>query len=219
MTKVAICARYSSDNQREASIEDQFRLCREYAKRQGWQLVESYSDQAISGASLLRPGIQTLLADAQSSGSTSISREQEDIAGVYKRMSRCVGHAADLLADDLTPSDRRPAQRRRAVAARRLPAPRLPPLRSTGIAHVVPGGRDPAVGTLDVHDAEFVDMAVEGIGGASHACASLNSEVLDRDLDRVRPPEPGRDARPVADHATLAEPKAKRRFDAIPSGR
>jgi hypothetical protein len=95
MTKVAIYARYSSDNQREASIEDQFRLCREYAKRQGWQLVESYSDQAISGASLLRPGIQTLLADAQSKrfnvipaeSLDRISRDQEDIAGVYKRMS------------------------------------------------------------------------------------------------------------------------------------
>ena len=36
MIKVAIYARYSSDNQREASIEDQFRLCREYAQRQGW---------------------------------------------------------------------------------------------------------------------------------------------------------------------------------------
>jgi len=59
MTKAAIYARYSSDNQREASIEDQFRLCREYAERQGWQVVESYSDRAISGASLLRPGIQT----------------------------------------------------------------------------------------------------------------------------------------------------------------
>jgi hypothetical protein len=95
MTKVAIYARYSSDSQREASIEDQFRLCREYAKRQGWQLVESYSDQAISGASLLRPGIQRLLADAQSKrfnvilaeSLDRISRDQEDIAGVYKRMS------------------------------------------------------------------------------------------------------------------------------------
>ena len=36
MTKVAIYARYSSDNQREASIEDQIRLCREYAEREGW---------------------------------------------------------------------------------------------------------------------------------------------------------------------------------------
>ena len=95
MTKVAIYARYSSDNQREASIEDQFRLCREYAQRQGWQVVESYSDQAISGASLLRPGIQTLLADAQSKrfdvilaeSLDRISRDQEDIAGIYKRMT------------------------------------------------------------------------------------------------------------------------------------
>ncbi len=95
MTKAAIYARYSSDNQREASIEDQFRLCREYAQRQGWQVVESYSDQAISGASLLRPGIQTLLADAQSKrfnlilaeSLDRISRDQEDIAGVYKRMT------------------------------------------------------------------------------------------------------------------------------------
>src|ERR671918_170513 len=38
----------------------------------------------------------------------------------------------------------------------------------TGVAHVVPGGRDPAVGTLDVGDAELVDMAVEGIGDAAH---------------------------------------------------
>jgi hypothetical protein len=32
------------------------------------------------------------------------------------------------------------------------------------IAHVVPAGRDPAVGPLDMRDAELVDMAVEGIG-------------------------------------------------------
>jgi hypothetical protein len=38
----------------------------------------------------------------------------------------------------------------------------------TGIAHVVPGGLDPAVGALDVRDAELVDMAVEGIGDAAH---------------------------------------------------
>lgn len=32
MTRAAPYARYSSDNQREASIEDQFRLCREHCK-------------------------------------------------------------------------------------------------------------------------------------------------------------------------------------------
>ena len=48
--KVAIYARYSSDNQREASIADQFRICREYAKRKGWKIAQEYSDHAMSGA-------------------------------------------------------------------------------------------------------------------------------------------------------------------------
>jgi hypothetical protein len=38
----------------------------------------------------------------------------------------------------------------------------------TGVAHVVPSGLDPAVGALDVRDAELVDTAVEGIGDAAH---------------------------------------------------
>jgi hypothetical protein len=36
-----------------------------------------------------------------------------------------------------------------------------------GVAHVVPGGLDPAAGALDVSDAELVDMAVERIGDAA----------------------------------------------------
>ncbi|MET4898942.1 recombinase family protein [Sphingomonadaceae bacterium jetA1] len=62
--KVAIYARYSSDNQCDASIEDQIRLCRLHAEKQGWHVVEQYTDHAISGASLLRPGIQALISDA-----------------------------------------------------------------------------------------------------------------------------------------------------------
>jgi hypothetical protein len=42
--KVALYARYSSDNQRDASIADQFRVCRAYAEKQGWRVVEEYSD-------------------------------------------------------------------------------------------------------------------------------------------------------------------------------
>jgi len=56
--KVAIYARYSSDNRRDASIADQFRVCREFATRQGWTIVEEYSDHAVSGATLLRAGFQ-----------------------------------------------------------------------------------------------------------------------------------------------------------------
>jgi len=95
MIRVALYARYSSDNQRDASIEDQLRLCREYAEKQGWQVVEGYNDRAVSGASLIRPGIQALLADASrgmfdivlAEALDRISRDQEDVAGVYKRLS------------------------------------------------------------------------------------------------------------------------------------
>lgn len=88
MTRVALYARYSTDNQREASIEDQLRLCRERAQREGWQIIETYADAAISGASMvLRPGIKSLLADAQggrfdvvmAEALDRLSRDQEDI--------------------------------------------------------------------------------------------------------------------------------------------
>ena len=62
MTRVALYARYSSDNQNAASIEDQFRVCREQAAREGWRVVGTYQDAAISGASVtLRPGVPALL--------------------------------------------------------------------------------------------------------------------------------------------------------------
>ncbi len=93
--KVAIYARYSDEKQRDASIEDQFRMCRLHAEKQGWQVVAEYSDHAISGASLLRSGIQALIADATrgrfdlilSEALDRLSRDQEEIAGVYKRMT------------------------------------------------------------------------------------------------------------------------------------
>ena len=72
MIRCALYARYSSDNQRDASIEDQFRLCREHAEQQGWHVAESYADHATSGANLLRPGVQRLLADATYRQSSTI---------------------------------------------------------------------------------------------------------------------------------------------------
>jgi site-specific DNA recombinase len=95
MLRAALYARYSSDNQREASIDDQLRLCREHAAREGWAIAKSYSDAAISGASLiLRPGIKQLLADAQrgefeivlAEALDRLSRDQEDVAGLFKRL-------------------------------------------------------------------------------------------------------------------------------------
>lgn len=66
MIRAALYARYSSDNQSEASIEDQFQLCRDHAGRERWQVVGADEDAAISGSSMiLRPDIQRLMHDAQ----------------------------------------------------------------------------------------------------------------------------------------------------------
>jgi site-specific DNA recombinase len=62
--RAVIYARYSSDLQREASIEDQIEVCRRFASAQGWTIVETYTDAAISGASRFRPGFQKLISDA-----------------------------------------------------------------------------------------------------------------------------------------------------------
>ena len=49
MTSAAIYARYSSDKQRESSIEDQERNCCGFAKREGWTIVARFADEALSG--------------------------------------------------------------------------------------------------------------------------------------------------------------------------
>lgn len=95
MNRVALYARYSSDNQREASIQDQLCLCRIYAERQGWAIIKTYGDRAVSGASLIRTGVQELLADALrgefdivlAEALDRISRDQEDVAAVFKRLT------------------------------------------------------------------------------------------------------------------------------------
>ena len=94
-TQAAIYARYSSDRQSVASIEDQVRLCAERAKREGWRLGETYADRAASGASMLRPGLQALMNDALAGKFTiliaealdRLSRDQADVAAIYKRLS------------------------------------------------------------------------------------------------------------------------------------
>lgn len=108
--KVALYARYSSDNQRDASIEDQLRLCRAHAEKQGWTIIDSYTDRAVSGASLLRPGIQELMLDAQrgkfsiilAEAMDRLSRDQEDIAGLFKRMSFAGVRIITLSEGDVT---------------------------------------------------------------------------------------------------------------------
>jgi site-specific DNA recombinase len=62
--RCAIYSRYSSDNQRKASIEDQIRECREAAARKGWVVLDDFifSDDEKSGTTLFgRIGLQRLM--------------------------------------------------------------------------------------------------------------------------------------------------------------
>jgi site-specific DNA recombinase len=92
--RAVIYARYSSDLQRDASIEDQTRLCRACIEQEGWDYLHTYTDRAVSGASALRPAYQALLEDARrcefdvvvAEALDRLSRDQEDVAGLLKRL-------------------------------------------------------------------------------------------------------------------------------------
>ena len=62
MTAV-IYARYSSDNQREESIEGQIRECTAYAEKNGITIVKHYIDRAISAKTDNRPEFQQMIKD------------------------------------------------------------------------------------------------------------------------------------------------------------
>ena len=49
-TNAVIYARFSSDRQREESIEGQIRECREYADKNGIRILDSYIDRALSAS-------------------------------------------------------------------------------------------------------------------------------------------------------------------------
>ena len=92
--RAVIYARYSSDQQRTTSIDDQIRLCKERIAREGWTLVQVYRDSAMSGATALRPGYQAMLEGAREAAFDVVvaealdrlSRDQEDIAALFKRL-------------------------------------------------------------------------------------------------------------------------------------
>ena len=93
--RAAIYARYSSDLQSAASITDQVRVCRALCADRGWLVVEVFTDEAMSGASHLRPGFQSMQQAAMNGrfdiitaeALDRLSRDQEHIAALHKRMS------------------------------------------------------------------------------------------------------------------------------------
>lgn len=83
-----IYARYSSDHQREESIEGQIRECEAYAKKNGIRVLKVYTDRAFSAKSDNRPDFQKMITDSH--------RKLLDVIIVWKldRFSRDRYHMA-----------------------------------------------------------------------------------------------------------------------------
>lgn len=63
MTAV-IYARYSSDRQREESIEGQIRECKAFAEENGYEIIGIYTDRALSARTDQRPDFQRMISDS-----------------------------------------------------------------------------------------------------------------------------------------------------------
>jgi site-specific DNA recombinase len=97
--RCAIYARFSSHRQSPISIEDQIRKCREYARHQGWAILEEhiYADHAVSGTSAERTGLQKLLAVAEQKNhaidailiddTSRLTRKLADALNLYERLT------------------------------------------------------------------------------------------------------------------------------------
>ncbi|SFN77248.1 Site-specific DNA recombinase [Roseovarius lutimaris] len=95
--RVAIYARYSTDMQNPKSIDDQVRECRAHAEREGFSVVQVYSDMALSGAIKGRPGVEALQAAMRAQQFDIVlfehldrlSRDLEFLMGFYKEARHC----------------------------------------------------------------------------------------------------------------------------------
>lgn len=91
--RIAAYARYSSDQQRQASLEDQLRNCRAWCDRNGLPAPVEYSDAAISGARLDRPGYMRLLAQIGDydvllvDDLSRLGRDKDEVGKTVKRLT------------------------------------------------------------------------------------------------------------------------------------
>ncbi len=108
-----IYARYSSHNQRDVSLDQQIKACRQFADRQGIEILGTYEDHALTGTNDKRPGFQRMIRDSMKGGWDYVivysldrfARDRYDSA-VYKRQLKNAGirvlSAMEQISDDPT---------------------------------------------------------------------------------------------------------------------
>jgi DNA invertase Pin-like site-specific DNA recombinase len=92
--KAALYARFSTDQQSEASIEDQFRQCERLAAAQGIEIAYRFEDRGISGGTADRPGYKALLAVAKAGMFEIIV--VEDVSRLWRNRADYGAASADL---------------------------------------------------------------------------------------------------------------------------
>jgi len=112
---IAVYARFSSASQREASIDDQVRRCRDFIEARGGKLATGmiFADAAISGASLMRPAFERMMAAVDkktidvivTEDLSRISRDLADSATLFKRL-QYLGVELRGIADGINTSER-----------------------------------------------------------------------------------------------------------------
>ena len=91
IARVALYARVSTFNNQDPEM--QLAELREYAGRRGWQIVEEFTDQGVSGCKESRPALNRLMSDA--------CRRRFDAILVWKidRFGRSLKHLVNALAE------------------------------------------------------------------------------------------------------------------------
>ncbi|NFO67018.1 recombinase family protein [Clostridium botulinum] len=95
--KAIIYARFSSNNQREESIDAQIRAAKEFAEREGYEIVATYADKAKSGTTDKRPEFLRMIKDCEKGVFNYIiihkldrfSRNKYDSAMYKRKLKQC----------------------------------------------------------------------------------------------------------------------------------
>lgn len=94
MIRAALYARFSTDLQSEASIDDQLRQCERAAQVAGFTVAHRFVDRGISGGTADRPGYQSLLAAARAGAFDIIVTE--DLSRLWRSRAEFGPRSAEL---------------------------------------------------------------------------------------------------------------------------